>query len=153
MTLRILNVDPEGEVALALLREAAYEIRPLYSGNSAAGLPMPRNAPLGTRDVYVVAWVGDVAVACGAIREWDPTTAEIQRMYVHRDYRRKKVGRTMLLYLESEANRLGYTRLLLETGDRQAPAMALYEASGFHRVPPFGGHVNDPTSVCYERHL
>lgn len=151
--LRILAVDPQGEVALALLREAANEIRPLYLSDSAASVPMPGNAPLGTRDAYIVAWLADVPVGCGAIRELDPTTAEIRRMYVHRDYRRKQVGRSVLLHLENEAKRLGYTRLLLETGDRQAPAMALYEASGFHRVPPFGRHVSDPTSVCYERHL
>jgi GNAT superfamily N-acetyltransferase len=153
MTLRILNVDPQGVVALALLRDAAAEIGPLYLGASAASLPMPRNEPLGIREIYIAAWLGDVAVGCGAIREMDPTTAEIQRMYVHRDYRRRQVARTILRHLESEAHRLGYTRVLLETGDRQAAAMALYEASGFHRVPPFGRHASDPTSVCYERLL
>ena len=153
MTLRILNVDPQGVVALALLRDAADEIGPLYRGAAAASLPLPRNEPLGDREIYVAAWLGDVAVGCGAIREMDPTTAEIQRMYVHRDYRRRLVARTILRHLESEASRLGYTRLLLETGDRQAPAMALYEASGFHRVPAFGRHASDPTSVCYERLL
>jgi putative acetyltransferase len=153
MTLRILNVDPQGEVALALLREAAIDVRPLYLGESAASLPMPKNAPLGPRDIYLAAWLGEVPVGCGAIRELDPSTAEIQRMYVHRDHRRKQVGRTILRHLQSAAKRLGYTRLLLETGDRQAPAMALYEASGFRRVPPFGRHADDPTSVCYERYL
>jgi putative acetyltransferase len=153
MSLRILNVDPQGAVALALLRDAADEIGPLYLGDSGVGLPLPRNEPLGNREIYVAAWLEDVAVGCGAIRELDATTAEIQRMYVHRDYRRRQVARTILRHLESEAKRLGYTRVLLETGDRQAPAMALYEASGFRRVPPFGRHINDPTSVCYERQL
>jgi hypothetical protein len=60
---------------------------------------------------------------------------------------------SQLFYLENEAKRLGYTRLRLETGDRQGPAMALYESSGFRLISPFGRHVNDPTSVCYELHL
>jgi putative acetyltransferase len=153
MTLRIVNIDPEGEVALALLRDAANEIGPLYLGDSAAAFPVPTNAPLGIREVYVAAYLGEAAVGCGAIRELDPGTAEIQRMYVDRGYRRRQVARAILRHLENEASRLGYARLLLETGDRQAPAMALYEASGFHRVPPFGRHINDPTSVCFERHL
>lgn len=153
MTVRILGVDPQGEVALALLREAAVDVRPLYLGGSTASLPLPKNAPLGARDIYIVAWIEDVPAGCGAIRELDQSTAEIQRMYVHREYRRRQLGRTILLYLEKEAKRLGYTRLLLETGDRQTPAMALYEESGFRRVPPFGRHANDPTSICYERHL
>jgi putative acetyltransferase len=153
MTLRIRNVDPQGEVALTLLRDAADEIGPLYLGDSATGFPLPTNPPLGIREVYVAAWLEEVAVGCGAIRELDPGTAEIQRMYVHREYRRRQVARTILRHLENEASRLGYTRLLLETGNRQTPAMALYEASGFHRVRPFGRHINDPTSVCYERNL
>jgi putative acetyltransferase len=153
MTLRILNVDPQGKVALELLREAALEIRPLYLGDSAAGVPLPSNPPLAARDIYLAAYLGDRPVGCGAIRELDQSTAEIQRMYVHRDHRRKQVGRTLLRHLENEAKRLGYARVLLETGDRQAPAMALYEACGFRRVPPFGRHAADPTSVCYERYL
>ncbi len=39
----------------------------------------------------------------------------------------------------------------LETGNRQLPAMALYESYGFVRIPPFSDYVNDPTSVCYEK--
>jgi putative acetyltransferase len=153
MVLRIQNVDPQGEAALALLREAALDVRPLYLGEEAAGLPLPKNTPLGVRDIYVVAWAGEVPVACGAFRELDRSTAEIQRMYVHRDYRRRHFGRTVLGHLENEAKHLGYTRLLLETGDKQGPAMALYQAHGFRRVPAFGKYADDPTSVCYEREL
>jgi putative acetyltransferase len=151
--LRILNVDPQGDLARGLLREAAADVRPLYLGEAAASVPMPGNAPLGVRDVYVAAWLGDRPVACGAIRELDQSTAEIQRMYVGREYRRRHIARAILSHLENEARRLGYSRLLLETGDRQAPALALYEASGFDRVPPYGRYQEDPTSVCYERYL
>ncbi len=150
MDLRITNVDPRGDAALALLLDAVIDVGPLYIGESDTGLRMPENAPLGARDVYVVAWLSGVAVACGAIRELDHLTAEVRRMYVHRDYRRNGYARAILTYLELEARRLGYARLLLETGNRQQPAMALYEATGFTRVQPYGEHVNDPTSVCYE---
>jgi gluconokinase len=153
LAVRIQNVDPQGEVALALLREAAFEVRPLYCGDAAAALPLPRNAPLGPREIYIVAWLAAVPVGCGAIRELNQASAELRRMYVHREYRRRHIGRTMLLHLQNEARRLGYSRLLLETGDRQAPAMALYEAAGFSRVPPFGRYADDPTSVCYELDL
>lgn len=32
----------------------------------------------------------------------------------------------------------------------QAAAMALYQAFGFRRIPPFGAYESDPTSVCFE---
>jgi GNAT superfamily N-acetyltransferase len=153
MNLRIENIDPQGDVALALLREAAIEIQPLYHDGSVETPPLPENLPLGPRDVYTAVWLEAKPVACGALRELDRSTAEVQRMYVRREYRRRNIGKRILLHLESEAKRLGYTRLLLETGNRQVPAMALYEGSGFRRVLPFGRHADDPTSVCYERHL
>jgi hypothetical protein len=43
--------------------------------------------------------------------------------------------------------------LLLETGNRQHPAMSLYEGYGFTRIPAFGQHVSDPTSVCYSKRV
>ena len=150
---RIVDVDPQGDVALGLLREAAIDVGPLYLGAAAASLSLPENPPLGARDLYLAAWLGEVPVGCGAFREMDQCTAEIQRVYVHRDYRRRHFARAILVHLETAARRLGYRRLVLETGERQGPAMALYETSGYRRVPPFGRHVDDPTSVCYERSL
>lgn len=147
------NIDPHGELALSLLREAAADVRPLYSSSAVEGAPTPGNEPLGPRDVYVAAMLNDMAVACGAVRELDDASAEIRRLYVRRDYRRRHVGHAILLHLVAEARRLGYRRVCLETGNEQRAAMALYEGFGFRRIPPFGVYVSDPTSVCYELRL
>lgn len=149
MNFRIANIDPQGEVALSLLREAAADVRPLYS-SAPGGAPALHNLPLGPRDVYVAALLNDKAVACGCVRELDAASAEIRRMYVHRDYRRRHVGRALLVHLVSEARLLGYQRLCLETGNKQPAAMALYESLGFTRIAPFGEYASDPTSICYE---
>lgn len=142
-------VDPRSEVALSLLREAAIDVRPLYAAE--AGPPWPENSALGPRDVYVVAFLDGVAVGCGSVRRLDDVTAEVQRMYVHRDHRRRRIGQAVLSHLEKEAKRLDYACLRLETGNRQDAAMAFYEASGYRRIGAFGKYVNDPSSVCYER--
>ena len=73
-------------------------------------------------------------------------------MYVQLGYRRQGVAKAVLRYLIDQAECLGYDRLLLQTGNKQLPAMRLYESFGFARIPAFGEYVNDPTSVCYERH-
>jgi len=39
MNLRIANIDPQGEVALSLLGEAAADVRPLYSSASGSAPP------------------------------------------------------------------------------------------------------------------
>ena len=153
MNLQIVDVDPLGEPALSLLRQAAEEVRRLYTGVLPVDRPWPENAPLGPRDVYVIAYSGQEPIACGALRELDPLTAEVRRMYVLREHRRNRSARTMLSHLVTRARHLGYERLLLETGDKQTAAMALYETSGFQRIAPFGRYKDDPTSVCFERHL
>jgi putative acetyltransferase len=149
--MRIANIDPQSDIALSLLREAVTDVRPLYG--EAPGPPWPRNLPLSARDVYVAALAGDAAVGCGAIRELDADICEVHRMYVVRNHRRKGAARAILAHLRAEAARLGYKSMRLETGNRQAPAIALYESCGFARIEPFGDYADDPTSVCYELHL
>ncbi len=148
--LRIVDVDPQGKVALSLLREAAVEVRAMYDDVLPPDRPWPVNAPLGARDVYLVAYLDQQPVACGALREIDRVTAEVKRMFVRHDHRGHGIGRAVLSHLVAEARRLGYERLRLETGNKQAQAMALYEGFGFYRIAAYSAHENDPTSVCFE---
>jgi putative acetyltransferase len=149
----IETVDPLHLQALALLAEAAREARGLYPELFADGSPAPTNTPLGEREVYLLAWREGVAVGCGALRRLDGQRGEIRRMFVTQQARRDGVGRALLARLEADALALGYRRLLLETGLQQKPAMALYRAGGWRRIPPYGNFVGDPTSVCFSKTL
>ena len=151
--MEIRDVDPQGADAMALLREASSEARALYPELFDGSDAPATNDPLPQRGAYVVAHVDGRALACGALRPRDDTTAELRRMYVLRAHRREGLASAVLAHLIGEARRLGYSRLVLETGYRQLAAMRLYEAHGFHRILPFGEYVGDPTSVCYERKL
>ncbi len=148
--MRIANIDPLGEIATTLLREAAAEVRPLYAKAGEESLPAPRNDPLGSRDLYVAAFLGGLPVACGSLREHDRTTAELRRMYVRRAHRREQIGLAILRHLIAGAPALGYERIILETGNEQAPAIALYENCGFREIAPFGKYTFDETSRCFE---
>ncbi|HTV78646.1 MAG TPA: GNAT family N-acetyltransferase [Steroidobacteraceae bacterium] len=153
MDVDIRNVDPQGIDALGLLREASIDARALYPEAFGDTTVDATNGPLVKGGVYVVAYAGDVPVACGALRPWGPEVAEVRRMYVHREHRRLGLGRRILDHLVDAATRMGYSRLVLETGCRQRAAMRLYESRGFGRIDPFGEYVNDPTSVCYARDI
>jgi putative acetyltransferase len=146
-------VDPQGYAALSLLREAAVEARALYPELFAPDTPMPTNPPSQERAPYFVAFLGGTPVACAALRPLDQSTVEVRRMYVLRPHRRCGIGRALLAHLERTAALLHYKVLRLESGNRQLPAMALYESSGFRRIAPFGEYAGDPTSVCYEKHV
>jgi GNAT superfamily N-acetyltransferase len=92
-------------------------------------------------------------VACGGVCRHDAAAAEIRRMYVRPEHRGAGFSRLVLAALESEARRLGYTRVRLETGVHQHEALALYRSSGFDEIPRYGPYVDDELSICFEKPL
>lgn len=151
--LHIEAVDPLHADALALLQQAAQEARDLYPELFGPDAPWPTNAPAVPGSLYLVAYRDGQAVGCGALRPLEPWVAEVRRMFVTRAARRGGVAAALLAALEAQAVAMGYRLLRLETGRRQAPAIALYERCGFRRIAPFGPYVGDPTSVCFEKPL
>lgn len=153
--LDIAVVDPQAPAALDLLREAALEARRLYPELIPADAPLPRNAPAVPRSTYLVAWQGERAVGCAALRPTDgePALGEVRRMFVRTDTRRMGVARALLQRLENEARALGFDRLRLETGCRQHAAMALYQAHGYAPIAAYGEHIGDATSRCFEKRI
>jgi GNAT superfamily N-acetyltransferase len=103
---------------------------------------------------FLVAYLDDVAVGCGAVRRLDDATAEIKRMYVDPTVRGRGIGRALVEALEREARLAGVTRIALETGTRLPPAITLYEAMGYARIPLFGEYLSSPdTSLCFGKSL
>jgi putative acetyltransferase len=88
-------------------------------------------------------------LGCGALKELDPTHAEIKSMRTASKHLRRGVARALLRHILEEARRRGYKRLSLETGSAEAfdPARRLYEAFGFEYCGPFEGYTEDPFSV------
>ncbi|MEW6707981.1 MAG: GNAT family N-acetyltransferase [Pseudomonadota bacterium] len=151
--LSIEVVDPLHADALLLLAQAAQDARALYPELFPDDAPPPTNDPAVPGSVYLVAYGGGVPVGCGALRPLQPGVAEVRRMYVSHDARRRGVAASILHALEQHALALGYSVLRLETGRRQAPAIALYERCGFRHIAPFGAYAGDPMSVCFEKRL
>jgi GNAT superfamily N-acetyltransferase len=109
-------------------------------------------APHGT---FLVAWVDGEPAGCGAVKPLDPErrVGEVKRMYTAPGARRRGISRVVLQALEARAEGLGYESLQLETGTAQPEAMALYEASGWNRIPPYGRYKDEPDSVCFAKVL
>jgi len=152
-TLCFAVVDPQGDDAMGLLREAALEARALYPELFPPGAPWPDNPSTPARGVYLVGYADGKPVACGALRPLDAETAEVRRMFVSASSRRQGIAKAVLAELEKHAAALGFKVMRLETGIRQLSAMALYERQGFRRIPPFGEYVGDPVSVCFEKRV
>jgi GNAT superfamily N-acetyltransferase len=105
------------------------------------------------RGAFLVARWSGRAVGCGAVRMLEATTAELKRMYVAPDARGRGIGGAIVAALEEQARRLGARRLVLETGDRQPEAIALYTRAGFTPIPCFGEYANAPRSRCFGKVL
>jgi len=91
------------------------------------------------------------AIACGALKHFDDSTAEIKRMYVKPQCRGRGLSKLILMQLEDYAKELNYQRLILETGLKQPEAMSLYNKFGYKPLKCYGRHTDDPDSRCFEK--
>jgi putative acetyltransferase len=101
----------------------------------------------------VVAYEGDVAIGCGAIRKFDDHSMEVKRMYVTPGNRQRGIASMILKELENWTTELGYSKCILETGKNQSEAIAFYTKNGYRRIPNFGAYKDVPNSVCFEKEL
>ena len=101
----------------------------------------------------VVAYEDDVAVGCGAIKEDEPGTMEVKRMFVKDEYRSKGIATFVLLELEKWTHELGYTKCILETGIKQPEAIRLYTKNNYSVIPNYGQYAGIDNSVCMEKVL
>jgi putative acetyltransferase len=109
--------------------------------------------PLHEHIEFVVGFVDDAPVACGALQQLGGGIGEIKRMYVVPALRGHGLSRRILAALEDLAARQGLHTLRLETGAFLTPAVGLYTSRGYAEIPPFGQYVGHPASVCYEKVL
>jgi putative acetyltransferase len=147
---------PESEIARLLRRELFADLLRRYPelGTDGSGILHPDD-PRADRSAFVVAYCHTHPAGCGALRplEGEIEIAELKRIYVRPEVRRQGVARAILARLEQLAVESGYRTLRLETGNRQPEAVALYEAYGFVRIPPFGRFIGNPVSICFEKPL
>lgn len=99
----------------------------------------------------VVAYLDGVPVGCGAFKPFDPLTAEIKRMYVLKSARGKRIASGILTELENWARETGFERFILETGIRQADAVALYTRMNYAVIPNYEPYKDVENSVCFAK--
>jgi GNAT superfamily N-acetyltransferase len=140
--------------AARLIAALNAELTTMFPEPGAAHFSLSDAQVVGGGGAFLVAYLDDVAVGCGAVRRLDETTAEIKRMYVDPSVRGRGIGRAMVEALEREARLVGVTTIVLETGTRLASAIKLYEAMGYAHIPLFGEYLSSPnTSLCFGKSL
>jgi len=101
----------------------------------------------------VVAYENEEPVGCGAIKEYEPGTMEIKRMYVTPENRGKGIATKILSELENWAAELSFAKCILETGKKQPEAIRLYEKNGYKLIPNYGQYAEVENSLCFEKEI
>ena len=144
------------QIILADIKEDIDDIRDLFYGNLSEVQPIIERE-LNTRfdlDEFLenniahlsqfaapcglfLARVDGESVGCAGFRENNQSTVEIKRMYVKSEFRRQGIGRALLQRIISEATKLGYTKIRLDTVFFAKEAQKLYRSFGFQEIPPY----------------
>ena len=93
-----------------------------------SGLPGEYGPPTGS---LLIAYHGGEPIGAVGLRSITPEIAEIKRLYVQSRARGWGLGRRLMDQALSEAVRLGYEKLILETLPSMTEAHALYANLGF----------------------
>ena len=141
---------PRQSEVLELLRESDLFHLELYPPESCHLLDIGELEQPGVT-VFVSRDEAGTAVGLGALVERGDGSAEIKRMFVSLEARGRGIAGGILHSLEERAGALGIRTIQLETGPLQHSAIALYERSGYARIPNFGPYVGDEFSICMEK--
>ena len=108
-----------------------------------------------TIETAVVAREHGEAIGCGCFKAHPhgEATIELKRMFVAPAARGRRIGAQIVGALEQWARELGFQAAVLETGDKQHEAIALYTRCGYARIPNFPPYDSLPASVCMRKNL
>jgi GNAT superfamily N-acetyltransferase len=142
---RLRAVGYADPVAQHLVERVQQEYVVRYGGRDAASVdPAEFSPPLG---LFLVAEVDGRPAGCGGWRSCGDGVAEVKRMYVEPASRRRGIAALVLAELERTAAAAGHRQLVLNSGDRQPEALALYDRAGWTPVPGYGVYADAPDAV------
>ncbi|WP_248704329.1 MULTISPECIES: GNAT family N-acetyltransferase [unclassified Curtobacterium] len=150
--------DPRSVVLRARMDDEMHERYGASNGDEDPAITAERSRALSVDPSTVVASVlaldesGD-AVGHIAIRRLGDEV-ELKRLIVLTSARGKGAATALLDECERIGRELGAPRLILQTGDKQPDAVALYEKTGWSPIPVYAPYAATmPWSFCFEKAL
>ena len=136
--LRFVPVGLRDPLAQPLLDELADEYADRYGGERRRYRDWLVDSPDGEfaapHGGMLIGLLDGQSVTGGAFCRYDDETAEIKRVWTHRDHRRRGYAASLVAALEAGAAASGYRRVYLITGDRQPEAVQLYRSTGYTQL-------------------
>jgi GNAT superfamily N-acetyltransferase len=146
-------VDPTSPAAQQAVSAYFVELDRRFPGGFDPGDALTSDAaslrePTG---VFVLASSDGEPAACGGVWKNAPDIAEIKRMWVDDQWRGAGLGSRLLSRLESEARRLGYSSVRLDTNPTLSEAIAMYGRAGYRPVERYND--NPYAGAWFEKSL
>jgi putative acetyltransferase len=90
------------------------------------------------KSVYYIALLdGKLVGGCGVKiipNQDDDTLCELQRMYLAKEARGKKIGKTLIEMCISKATEFGFKKMYIESFPQMKEAISLYSKNGFYHI-------------------
>ena len=138
MRLTYVETSEQVEEARQLFREyeAATGVDLCFQNfaQELASLPGDYAPPTGR---LIVAYEGEAAAGCVALRKIDDAVCEMKRLYARPGFRGTGLGRALAERIVEEARSIGYERMRLDTLPTMRSAIALYHSLGFREIEPY----------------
>lgn len=138
--MRIENAEaPEFlETVRKLFREyeASIKVDLCFQGfeKELAELPGAYARPSGR---LLLAFDGDAAAGCGALRRIERDVCEMKRLYVRPQHQGKSMGAALARTLIEQAREAGYARMRLDTMPSMSRAIGMYRVLGFREIAAY----------------
>ena len=104
-------------------------------------------------NALAVAYEGEIPIACGAWKAVDSETAEIKRIYVKEEYRRRGAASALIRTLEENAALSGRHKLILETAVDTTGSHALYLSLGYQLRDYYGSPAGADNCMCFHKEI
>ena len=149
--LKIIQVAHDDSSLHQLIEKLDADLLQRYPADEVFGLDF--SDPAIDDVLFMVAYIGESAVGCGAIRPLDESCMELKRFYVDPLYRKNGIAGEILKKLEAMAQARNAAYIRLEAGAPQPEAIGFYKKHGYYEIEKFGEYVECESSLCYEKSL
>lgn len=149
--IKIRQADLSEPMVRLLVGELLSELSSRYGGTG-DDTPISETDFTPPNGMFFVVDDGERLLGCAGWRRHG-SDAELKRMFTVEAARGRGLARRMLTRIEESAREAGCERVILETGDRQPEAIALYEAAGYTRIEDFGYYAGEEGVLSFAKPL